>query len=141
MTQSQSRTFSLGRLVSRGGVFVVLVGLSQWVQEWYPVSHFPMYSAFSSSQWYVYVLDQDGEPVPVERDFATRTAYLKKVYIRNIGKYRRQQSKAVKTTLQFLADRRQPPATAKSLTLMVGQIKRKDERVDVQTRRLGSLRL
>ncbi len=129
----------LAKIGCRGGLFVALVLLSQWLEEWYPLSHFPMYSGFSSSQWYVYLVDEHGEPIAAERDYATRTAYLKKVYVRNLSKHRKNPDKAVQETLEFVAARKRERVTAQSLTLMSGQIKRKQDHVQVQTRELGSL--
>ena len=50
------------------------------VQEWYPFSHFPMYSSFEPLAFYIYVADKEDVPYAMQRDFGTRTARLKKIY-------------------------------------------------------------
>lgn len=53
-----------------------------WVaKEFYPFSHFPMYSDFGPYDYVVFLSDQDGTPLPLEAITAgIRTARLKKKF-------------------------------------------------------------
>jgi len=131
----------LRSVVTRGGLTVVLVLVSQWILEWYPISHFPMYSRFGSRSHYVYVTDENDEPLPVERDFSVRAAYLKKVYGRNFGRFHGNKKLAATTTLEFVAERKKPSVTAKQLKLKQVSIKLKKGELQQTTDELGSVDL
>ncbi len=45
--------------------------------EWYPFSHYPMYSHFEGRDYYVYLAGASGEPVPC-KDFGITAPKLKK---------------------------------------------------------------
>ena len=59
---------------------LILILLSLWLGEWYPISNFPMYSAFGNSDYFIYISDGSDRPIPLEQEFGLRTAFLKKVY-------------------------------------------------------------
>jgi hypothetical protein len=48
--------------------------------EFYPLSSFPMYSAFTDRTYYVYVTDGGGEPLGFTTTFGTRAADVRKFY-------------------------------------------------------------
>jgi hypothetical protein len=48
--------------------------------EWYPFSNFPMYSTFEPTAYYVYVTDENDEPVPIWQTFGTWPSAVKKGY-------------------------------------------------------------
>ena len=48
--------------------------------EFFPFSHFPMYSGFSERDYYVYVSDRDGEPLATETLAFVRSTKLKKIF-------------------------------------------------------------
>lgn len=59
---------------------LVLILLSLWLGEWYPIYNFPMYSGFAYSSDFVYVTDGQDRPIPLQLEFGFRTAFLKKAY-------------------------------------------------------------
>ena len=59
---------------------LVLLLLSLWLGEWYPISNFPMYSGFTYSSDFVYISDSQDRPIPLQIEFGFRTAFLKKAY-------------------------------------------------------------
>jgi hypothetical protein len=50
------------------------------IGEFYPFSHFPMYSGVSSDADYFYITNESDEPIPMVQYFGTRTAQAKKIY-------------------------------------------------------------
>jgi len=48
--------------------------------EYYPFSNYPMYSQFDEQDYYVYLADQDGEPLPSKATFRTTTPKIKKFF-------------------------------------------------------------
>lgn len=57
------------------------VGLLWLAKEFYPLSHFPMYSDFGEHDYVVFISDQDGKALPLEAVTAgIRTARLKKTF-------------------------------------------------------------
>ena len=60
---------------------VGLMVLALWlIKEWYPFSHFPMYSDPDPEADYYFLADEHGDPIPMLTLFNTRTARAKKVY-------------------------------------------------------------
>ena len=60
-------------------------------KEFYPLSHFPMYSEFGSYDYVLFLADQDGNPLPLEiLTDGIRTARLKKKFNGELGKVRDQ---------------------------------------------------
>ncbi len=59
---------------------VCLTALLCLIGEFYPLSHFPMYSGISANASYVYVQDANGSPLPMLTLFGVRTARAKKIY-------------------------------------------------------------
>lgn len=70
--------------------FMVGMILLMWVsKEFYPLSHFPMYSDFSEWDYVVFIADQEGTPLPVAHlTRGTRTAKMKKKFNGEIHKVR-----------------------------------------------------
>jgi hypothetical protein len=48
--------------------------------EYFPFSHFPMYSGFGERDYYVFVTDRDGKPIATEPMTFVRSTKLKKVF-------------------------------------------------------------
>ncbi len=70
------------------------------IEEQYPVSHFPMYSGFGDTTWYIYFKTADGDPVQAKRVFKNTVARCKKRY----GSLRRDyQKEHDKTRSQLVA--------------------------------------
>lgn len=61
-------------------LLLALVLLSQTVREWYPFSHYPMYSGFPEQANYVYLRKADGDPVPIGRALGTDGSAVKKMF-------------------------------------------------------------
>ncbi len=125
---------------AKAGLMIVLIVIGQKVGEWYPISHFPMYSVFGKTSWYVYVTNQDGDPIPVERVFSIRAAYLKKVYKKKAATLRGGRD-AAEATLAFLRDRKPASLEATGLQLKKVSVKRKDGKLLTSEKTLGRLEL
>jgi hypothetical protein len=126
--------------VGKGCLLVALIAIGQWTGEWYPLSHFPMYSGFANSTWYVFVTDEAGQPIPVERTFSMRCAYLKKVFISQGGKLR-SESRAAEAVLKMLVKRSPTSFQGKALELHRRDIKRNGRRMTTSEKTLGSIDL
>ena len=50
------------------------------IEEQYPFSHFPMYSSFGPSTYYVYLTDGSEKPLPSYQTLGISTGTLKKLY-------------------------------------------------------------
>jgi len=61
-------------------VLVLLVALSLVLREFYPFSHYPLYTTFDGKTWYVYLTDQDDKPLPAVAVTRTRASRIKKIY-------------------------------------------------------------
>ncbi len=59
-------------------VVVAIVSLS--VQEFFPLSRFPMYSKPDDETWYVYVADDQGAPIALLRHFGVSNTFVRKVF-------------------------------------------------------------
>jgi hypothetical protein len=53
--------------------------------EYYPFSNYPMYSQFDESDYFVYLADQDGEPLPSKETFRITTPKIKKRFKKELG--------------------------------------------------------
>ena len=53
--------------------------------EYYPFSNYPMYSQFDESDYFVYLADQDGEPLPSKHTFRITTPKVKKRFKKHLG--------------------------------------------------------
>ena len=61
--------------------FAGLIAVSLLLEDrFYPFSHFPMYSVNKPEDFYFYLTDKDGNPVPVKRHFKPTASHLKKYY-------------------------------------------------------------
>jgi hypothetical protein len=58
---------------------VVLAGFLLWRKEWYPFSHFPMYSGLPEDVWTVELTDAEDHPIPMLAVFHTSISNLKKI--------------------------------------------------------------
>jgi len=58
---------------------IVLIALSWFAKEFYPLSHYPMYSNFTSFDYVIFIADENGKPLPIEHvSHGIRTARIKK---------------------------------------------------------------
>jgi hypothetical protein len=71
---------------------LVLAAVCLTVREQYPFSHFPMYSSFSKSTYYVYLTDGAGQPVATLPTVGMSTPTLKKVFDSELRNERRLRS-------------------------------------------------
>ena len=58
---------------------LVMTLLCLVLRENYPFSHFPMYSSFSRSTYFLYLADEKGAPLPTKR-FGLTSSTLKKIF-------------------------------------------------------------
>ncbi len=65
----------------------ILILLSLWLGEWYPISNFPMYSNFGNSTYFVYITDSQDKPIPLKLEFGFHAAFLKKAYNSRLKKF------------------------------------------------------
>lgn len=119
---------------------VVAVLLCYWFQDFYPLSHFPMYSKFDDRTYYVYLRDGDGQALAVAATFSIYTSDLKKHYSRDLKALKKkykgshfdwtvdQKREAGMVTLAYLKDERSPEIFANGamdgLTLIDVRIQR-----------------
>jgi len=68
---------------------VVLTAACLLFEEWYPLSHFPMYSSFASNTYYVYLTDGADRPLATVDVAGMNTPALKKVYDGELRRERR----------------------------------------------------
>jgi len=98
------------------------VVLCYWFQDFYPFSHFPMYSKFDARTYYVYLRGKDGEAIATVSSFHIYTSDLKKHYGRDLNALKKdlkgshfewteaQKWKAGMATLDYLKKERSPEA-------------------------------
>jgi hypothetical protein len=72
----------------RFGLVLVLTPFMLWRKEWYPFSHFPMYSAFSSRTFSVFITDSRDRPLPSYPNFDCPTSMLKKIVVNKLRRYK-----------------------------------------------------
>lgn len=101
---------------------VVAVAACYWLQDFYPLSHFPMYSKFDDRTYYVYLRGKDGEPLAAVPNFNIYTSDLKKHYGRDLKDLKKkykgshfdwteaQKWEAGMATLAYLKNDRSPAA-------------------------------
>jgi hypothetical protein len=64
---------------TRFGCLLVMTLLCLVLRENYPFSHFPMYSSFSRSTYFLYLADEKGAPLSTKR-FGLTSSTLKKIF-------------------------------------------------------------
>jgi hypothetical protein len=64
---------------TRFGCLLLMTLLCLALRENYPFSHFPMYSSFSRSTYFLYLADEKGTPLPTKR-FGLTSSTLKKIF-------------------------------------------------------------
>ena len=75
---------------------IVLVVLSLCLKnpdgraEYYPFSNYPMYSQFDGEDYFLYLADQDGQPLPSKETFRITTPKVKKRFKSELGKVAKQ---------------------------------------------------
>jgi hypothetical protein len=137
--------------------FKFLIGMTlvlAVVKEWYPFSHFPMYSSFEDYTYYVFVTDEHDRPVAVESLYGIRTSVLKKVYQRELRKLAKNHPSGTKglpyeqrfpagvDTLNFLRDNAAHPPKVEHLAhlkLYQVEIRGKNSRITQETHLVGTL--
>ncbi len=67
------RTFPLKRCL-------LLVFALHLIGEYFPFSHFPMYSGISDNAYHFYLTDENDKPIPMLTAFGVRTAQASKIY-------------------------------------------------------------
>lgn len=68
---------------------VLLTAACLLFEEFYPLSHFPMYSSFASNTYYVYLADGSDRPLATVDFAGMNTPALKKVYDGELRRERR----------------------------------------------------
>ena len=58
--------------------------------EFFPFSHFPMYSGFAERDYYVYVTGRDGKPIATETLTFVRSTKLKKIFNNDLSGIQKQ---------------------------------------------------
>lgn len=61
--------------------------------EFFPFSHFPMYSDFDERDYYVYVTDRNDQPIATETLAAVRSTKLKKIFNTELSRIQKQYKK------------------------------------------------
>lgn len=76
-------------------VMLVLVIWCTLVKEHYPFSHFPMYSKFKTTTYYVYLADKDNKPIPMLKVTGMLTSLLKKINDHELRRHKKQIGKRI----------------------------------------------
>ena len=121
----------------------VAVALCYCFQDFYPLSHFPMYSKFDERTYYVYLRGKNGKAIASVPNFHIYTSDLKKHYGRDLKALKEhlkgshfdwteaQKWKAGMATLEYLKNKRSPEAFAngamEGLTLIDVRIRRGED--------------
>lgn len=87
-------------------LFLFLSITMSLVGEFYPISDFPMYSSFSKGAWYVFLADQNDNPLPSMPTVGLKTPRLKKIYTSHVRRLRekpRKGKRRVKADAELLA--------------------------------------
>lgn len=95
------------------------------IQEQFPFSHFPMYSSFGRSTFYVYVTDSADQPLPTLSTLGVSTPTLKKIYESEVRKEMERTPRASRTGLS-LEQRR--PAGERVLQRLVNSPRARENR-------------
>ena len=126
---------------------MIAVAACYWFEDFYPLSHFPMYSKFDDRTYYVYLQAKDGSALATVPNFKIYSSDLKKHYSRDLKELKAdfkgshfdwteaQKWKAGMATLDYLRKERSPKAFAdgamEGLTLIDVRIQRgKDGKLD-----------
>ena len=80
---------------------LILILLSLWLGEWYPISNFPMFSTFQNSNNFVYITDGRDRPISLELEFGFHPAFLKKLYRSRLKKLSNQENQQVNFNRNF----------------------------------------
>ena len=103
---------------------LIAVALCYSLQDFYPLSHFPMYSKFDDRTYYVYLRGKNGEAIATMSNFHIYTSDLKKHYGRDLKALERdlegshfdwtesQKWEAGMATLAYLENERSPKVFA-----------------------------
>jgi len=67
-------------------ILIILCVLNLLFRENFPFSHYPMYSKFSSDTRYIYITDENDNPIPLKTAFGIKSDFLKKVYMNEVNK-------------------------------------------------------
>jgi len=65
---------------------IILTILNLLFRENFPFSHYPMYSKFSYDTRYIYITDENDNPIPIKNVFGIKSDFLKKIYINEAKK-------------------------------------------------------
>ena len=63
--------------------------------EFYPFSNYPMYSQFDEEDYFVYIADQHGSPLPSKETFRITTPKIKKRFKRHVISWSKRASECV----------------------------------------------
>ena len=122
--------------------------------EYYPFSNYPMYSQFDESDYFVYIADQDGEPLPSKATFRITTPKIKKRFKSELGAVAKrlgvkkgqvagvELERVAVTTLQSLDNAvvdHPRVASLKELQLIYVDLRRGDGEILVSERKIGAI--
>ena len=122
--------------------------------EYYPFSNYPMYSQFDGEDFFVYIADQDGKPLPSKETFRITTPKIKKRFNKELGNVANSSDKkksevdgaeleaVAVTTLRTLDNRVADHPRVAALTelqLIYVDLRRGDGEIVVSERKLASI--
>lgn len=92
MTRLNGGLAALGAFLRRTRLkpLLILTAACLILREQYPFSHFPMYSSFGKSTYYIYLADGAGQPLGTNPTAGMSTPTLKKVFDSELRKERRE---------------------------------------------------
>lgn len=82
---------------------LLIIALCLVLQEFYPFSHFPMYSTFGSKSHYVYLADSNDEPIAIKKYFKYSAPKLKKMFVTRLNFMKKAQN-VKDTTMELRKD-------------------------------------
>lgn len=88
---------------------ILLIAVTQKLEEYFPFSHFPMYDGMSSETFYVYITDGEDNPLPSMDVIGERVSKLKRIYDTELRRIRNALSKEErKSKYEFTIEERSP---------------------------------
>ena len=139
----------------RCGPLLAIAAACLILEEQYPFSHFPMYSSFSPSTFYVYLADGSGQPLASFATVGQSTATLKKIYRAGLQRQARRQTTSVgklseadrRAVAERMLARFREKAAAGTIRALPGalrlyevQIRQKGEELSKETKLVAELR-
>lgn len=67
-------------------ILILFTALNLLLKENFPFSHYPMYSKFENETRYIFITDENDNPIAIKKEFRINTEFLKKIYMNEARK-------------------------------------------------------